>query len=179
MSVNLILNKTLTPSLIGGTIAKLQGEDFKTGAGVATGISAHSNYDKYDGAEYATHVATDGTISYLVGKYIPAGQNIASSLGYGALGGGLGGGLSEFSHQYLDTKVFGNQENMDKSKIFLNSTIEGTAGALGKFYKNMGEMMEFKPVINYGMDIGASQSFKPIMESQRNSFDSKTKQETE
>ncbi|QOG12849.1 hypothetical protein [Arcobacter sp. FWKO B] len=36
MSVNLILNKTLTHSLIGGTIAKLQGEDFITGA-VAAG----------------------------------------------------------------------------------------------------------------------------------------------
>ena len=72
----------------------------------------------------------------------------------------------------LQRKIY-NEQNKNKNdkqdeftveKIFLNSGIESTAGALGKTYKNIGELLELKPVINYGMDIGASQSFKPVME---------------
>ena len=135
-----------------------------TGVGVSTGMSAYTNYDKYNGVEYVTHVGIDGTISYLVGKYIPAGQNIASNIGYGALGGGLSGVSTESAHQYLDIQN-DKQDEFTVEKIFLNSGIESTAGALGKTYKNIGEILELKPVINYGMDIGASQSFKPVVES--------------
>lgn len=52
-----------------------------------------------------------------------------------------------------------------KNKTFLNSGIEATAGAHGKLYKNIGELMELKPIINNSMDLGISQSFKPVIES--------------
>jgi filamentous hemagglutinin len=150
-----------------------------TGAGVATGTSAYTNYDKYDGTEYATHVATDGAISFLVGKYIPAGNSMGTSIGYGTLGGSASGFLSELGHQATDTYVFDNQANMNYQNIFLNSAIEGAAGATGKFYNSMGDMMNGGHIINDAVDMGVSQSFKPVIESQRNSFDNQTKQEAE
>ncbi|QOG13279.1 hemagglutinin repeat-containing protein [Arcobacter sp. FWKO B] len=149
-----------------------------TGAGVATGISAHSNYDKYNGAEYATHVATDGTISYLVGKYIPAGQNIASSLGYGALGGSLSGASTQLLHQASDI-YYGNQTTMNYQSIFFNSIIEGTAGATGKFYNNMGDMINGGHIINDVIDLGISQSFKPAVEWHMSTPRDQAKQESE
>ena len=150
-----------------------------TGTGVATGTSAYTNYDTYDGLEYVTHVATDGTISFLVGKYIPAGQNIASSLGYGTLGGGLSGFLGELGHQASDTYMFGNQATMNYQSIFFGSIIEGTAGATGKFYNNMGDMINGGHIINDVIDLGVSQSFSPVLEWYVGTPSDQAKQETE
>jgi len=164
---------------LGETIVKVDPSLTVTGAGVATGISAYTNYDKYDDLEYVGHVITDGAVSFLVGKYMPAGSTMTTSMGYGALGGSISGASTETVHQALDVYVFDNQKNMDKSKILLNSGIEATAGTLGKFYNSMGDMMNGGHIINDAIDLGVSQSFKPLLESQRNSFENQTKKESE
>jgi hypothetical protein len=49
-------------------------------------------------------------------------------------------------------------------KLFLNTGMNAIASTSGKTYKSLGELLELKPIINNTMDLGISQSFRPVIE---------------
>jgi len=101
----------------------------------------------------------------LINKFIPGGTNIASSIGYGSLGGALNGVGSEYLNQASDIYLFNRQDDFNKEDIIKNTILDASGSATGKLYKNIGDMMNSGHYINDIIDIGTSQSFKPTIES--------------